>query len=118
VINKVAGQLAASYPIDGVASQAFEALARSPGWPALKSRMLSANVPLEAFWAEIDLPQILTLDEVRCYARGQLAQTCSFEIAFSTRQRLLELVYSKLLEGRLAEINRGRRQIPRPLTVG
>jgi stearoyl-CoA desaturase (delta-9 desaturase) len=99
VINKVAGQLAASYPIDHVASQAFEALARAPGWSALKSRMLTANVPPEAFWAEIDLPQILTLDEVRCYARGQLARTCSLdEIALSTRKRLLELVYSQVLE--------------------
>jgi stearoyl-CoA desaturase (Delta-9 desaturase) len=97
VINKVAGQLAASYPIDPVASQTLEALSRAPSWPALKARILSANVPKEAFWGEIDLPPIPTLEEVRCYARGQLAQTTSLdEIALSTRQRLRELVYSQL----------------------
>lgn len=100
VINKVADQLAASYPIDHVASQAFEASARAPGGRGLKWRALSANVPPEAFWGETDLLPIPTLDEVRCYARGQLAQTPSLdEIALSTRQRLLELVHSQLLEG-------------------
>lgn len=98
MINKVAGQLAAYYPTDHVA------LARAPGWPALKSWTLSANVPPEA-WGEIDLLQIPTLDETRCYARGQLAQTPSLdEIALSTRQRLLELGYSSpTLEGRVLE---------------
>jgi stearoyl-CoA desaturase (Delta-9 desaturase) len=100
VINKVAGQLAASYPIDRVVCQVSEALAHAPGWPALKTRMLLANEPPGAFWDEIDLPHIPTLAEVRCYARGKLAQTPSLdEIALSTRQRLLERVYSQLLEG-------------------
>ncbi len=97
VVNKVASQLAASYPIDHVASQAIEALAGAPGGSGLKSRTLSTNVPAEAF----DLLQIPTLDEVRCHVRGQLAQTPFLdEIALSTRQRLLELVYSQLLEGK------------------
>jgi hypothetical protein len=51
------------------------------------------------FWAEIDLPQVPTLDEVRRYARSRLAQTPSLdEIALSARERLLELVYSRLIE--------------------
>jgi hypothetical protein len=99
VINKVAGQLAASFPTDLVASQALEALAGAPGWPGLKSRILSANLTPEALWAEIDLPQIPTLDEVRGYARARLAPTPWMdEIALSARQRLLELVYSQLIE--------------------
>jgi len=56
-------------------------------------------VQAETFWNEIDLPQIPTLDEVRRYARARLAQTPSLEdIAVSTRQRLLELVHSRLIE--------------------
>jgi stearoyl-CoA desaturase (delta-9 desaturase) len=99
VVNKVAGQLTASYPIDSVVRQAVEALARAPGWPSLKSRILSANLPPEAFWAEIDLPQIPTLDEVRCYVRGQLAQTPFLdEIALSTRQKLLCIAHAHLVE--------------------
>jgi hypothetical protein len=40
-----------------------------------------------------------TLDEVRRYARARLSQTPSLDdIAVSARQRLLELVHSRLIE--------------------
>jgi stearoyl-CoA desaturase (delta-9 desaturase) len=84
VINEVGGQLAASFPINVIANQALEILARAPNGAELKSRIL---------------PQVPTLDEVRCYAGARLAQTPSLdEIALSARQRLLELVYSRLIE--------------------
>jgi stearoyl-CoA desaturase (delta-9 desaturase) len=99
VINKVAGQLAAAYRIDRVASQALEALAAAPGWPGLKSRMLSVNILPEEFWSEIDLPQIPTLEEVRRYVHERLAQTPSIDdIASSTQQRLMHIVHSRLIE--------------------
>jgi stearoyl-CoA desaturase (delta-9 desaturase) len=99
VINKVAAQLAASYPMDCVASQALEALAAAPGWPGFRSRMLSPNVSPGEFWSEVDLPQIPTLEEVRRYARVRLAQTPSIdEIALSTRQRLIHIVHLQLIE--------------------
>jgi stearoyl-CoA desaturase (Delta-9 desaturase) len=101
VIDKVAGQLAASFPVpvNVIASQVLDALAHAPGWADVKSRFLSARVQAETFWAEIDLPQVPTLDEVRRYARSRLAQTPSLdEIALTARQRLLELVYSRLIE--------------------
>lgn len=98
VIGKVAGEMAASYPTGHMASQVLEALAGAPGWPVLKSRMLSENVPPEEFWAEINLPQIPTLDEVRRYVRGRLAQTPSIEeIAVSTRQKLLSITRLQLI---------------------
>ena len=84
VINEVGGQLAASFPINVIANQALEILARAPNGAELKSRIL---------------PQVSTLDEVRCYAGARLAETPSLdEIALSARQRLLELVYSRLIE--------------------
>lgn len=99
VIDKVAGQLAASFPIKSIASQTLESLARAPGWIELKARLLSASEHAEAFWNEIDLPSVPTLEEVRRYARARLAQTPSLEeIAVSTRCRLLELVHSRLIE--------------------
>jgi hypothetical protein len=53
----------------------------------------------EAFWAAIDLPQVPTLEEVRCYARERLAQTASLdEIALTTRQRLLSIAHLQLIE--------------------
>jgi stearoyl-CoA desaturase (Delta-9 desaturase) len=94
VINKVAAQLAASYPIDRVASRALEALAAAPGWAGFKSRMLSQNVSPGEFWAEIDQPHIPTLEEVRRHAQVRLAQTPSLdEIALSTRERLMHIVH-------------------------
>ena len=99
VIDKVAGQLAASFPVNNIANQVLESLALAPGWADLKARFLSARVQAETFWAEIDLPQVPTLDDVRRYARARLAQTPSLEdIAISARERLLELVYSRLVE--------------------
>jgi stearoyl-CoA desaturase (Delta-9 desaturase) len=99
VIDKVAGQLAVSFPVNHIANQALEALARAPGWNELKSRLLSARMQAEVFWSEIDLPQVPSLDEVRRYARARLAQTPSLDdIAVSARRRLLELVHSRLVE--------------------
>jgi stearoyl-CoA desaturase (Delta-9 desaturase) len=99
VIDKVAGQLAASFPVNVIANQVLDALAHAPGCADIKSRLLSARVQAETFWAEIDLPQVPTLDEVRRYARSRLAQTPSLdEIALSARERLLELVHSRLIE--------------------
>ncbi len=99
VIDKVAWQLAASFPVNHIASQVIEALARAPGWAELKSRLASARVQAEVFWGEIDMPEVPTLDEVRRYARARLSQTPSLdEIAVRARERLLELVYSRLSE--------------------
>jgi stearoyl-CoA desaturase (delta-9 desaturase) len=99
VIDKVAGQLAGSFPVNLIASQVLETLAHSPGWLELKARLLSARMQAEAFWSEIDLPAVPTLDEVRRYARARLAQTPSLdEIAVSARRRLLDLVHSRLVE--------------------
>ncbi len=99
VIDKVAGQLAASFPVNQIATQALEALARAPGWAELKLRLASAGMRAELFWTNIDLPDIPTLEEVRRYARARLSQTPSLdEIAVRAREQLLELVYSRLSE--------------------
>jgi stearoyl-CoA desaturase (Delta-9 desaturase) len=100
VIDKIGDQLAACFPIDVAVHQASEALARAPDCAGLEARIFAAEMPPEAFWARIDLPQMLTLDEVHRYVRAKLAQTPSLnEIVLSTRQKLLELVYLRLIEG-------------------
>ena len=115
VISKVAGQLAASYPIDFVAGQVLEALAGAPSWPVLKSEMIAPNIPPEDFWAEIDLPQIPTLEEVRRYAVERLGQTPSMDdIVLSTRKRLLFVSHKLMMEAHASQTNpknRGRRII-------
>jgi stearoyl-CoA desaturase (Delta-9 desaturase) len=99
VIQKLGCQLAASFPIEVAVRKASEVLARAPDCAGLKARILAAEMQPEAFWATIDLPQMLTLDEVHRYVRAKLSQTPSLnEIALSTRLKLLELVYLRLIE--------------------
>ncbi len=99
VIDRVAGQLAASFPINQIAHEVHEALARAPGWAELKFSIASARNQAGAFWNEIDLPQVPSLEEVRRYAGRQLAQTPSLEdIAVRARERLLELIHARLVD--------------------
>jgi stearoyl-CoA desaturase (delta-9 desaturase) len=99
VIDRAAAQLAASFPVNRLATETFEALQRRPGWNELKTRLLSARVQAEAFWNECDPPHLPSLEEVRRFARDRLAQTPSLdEIAERARERLLELVYRRVLE--------------------
>jgi hypothetical protein len=95
----VADRLAASFPINQIAHEVHDALARAPGWAEVKACMTSARSQAETFWSDIDLPAVPSLEEVRSYAREQLAQTPSLEdIAVRARERLLELVYIRLSE--------------------
>lgn len=99
VIEKVALDLARSFPVNQIAAQVLEALAHSPRWQELRARLLSARAQAEGFWADVDLPQVPSLDDVRRYARTRLAQTPSLDdIAVSARRRLLDLVLSRLVE--------------------
>lgn len=100
VIDKVAGQLAASFPVGQIADQVREALARAPDWSELKARILLARSEAGTFWNDIDLPEMPSLEDVRCYARERLAQTPSLEdIAVRAREQLLKLVCARLSEG-------------------
>jgi stearoyl-CoA desaturase (delta-9 desaturase) len=99
VIDKVASQIAASFPLNQIATDVQDALARAPGWPELKARIASARSQTTTFWGGIDLPAVPSLEEIRRYARERLAQTPSLEdIAVRARERLLELVYVRLSE--------------------
>ena len=99
VIDKVAGQIAASFPISNIANEVHDALARASGWADVRARIASARGQAETFCDSIDLPEVPGLDEVRRYAREQSAQTPSLEdIAVRARERLLELVHARLSE--------------------
>ena len=99
VIDKVACQVAASFPINQIASQVQEALAHTPGWAELRARISSARTQAEAFWSEVDVPVVPSLEEVRRYVGDRIAQTPSLEeIAVRAREKVLELVYSRLSE--------------------
>lgn len=100
VIDKVACQLAASLPINHIADRVHAALARTPDWIEPQSRIALLRLQAEVFWSGVDLPEIPTLDDIRRYARARLAQTPSLEeIVVRARERLLELVHTRLREG-------------------
>ncbi|HET8727957.1 MAG TPA: acyl-CoA desaturase [Alphaproteobacteria bacterium] len=99
VIEKVAHQLAASFPVDRIAAQASEALAHTPIWTELQARAQTARSQAEALLADVRLPHMPSLEEVRRYAQTRLVRTPSLDdIAGRTRQILLEAVAARLLD--------------------
>ena len=98
VVEKVARQLAGAFPIERIAAQTREALAHTPTWVELQSRTRLASSHAAAFLAEIHLPHMPSVEEIRGYAEQRLARTVSLdEIARRTRQILLEGIAVRLL---------------------
>ncbi|HEX6909478.1 MAG TPA: acyl-CoA desaturase [Longimicrobium sp.] len=101
VVEKVARQLAASFPADRIAAQAAAVLASRPDFHELEARLRAAGAQAAAVLARIELPHVPTLDEVRRYAEHTLAQTPSLDqIAERARQLVMEAVAHRLLEQR------------------
>jgi stearoyl-CoA desaturase (Delta-9 desaturase) len=99
VIEKVAHQLAASFPVEHLAVQAREALEHTPTWAELHSRAQVACSHAASLLAECHLPDMPSFEEVRLYAQVRLVRTPSLDVvAERTHQVLLELVSARLLE--------------------
>jgi stearoyl-CoA desaturase (delta-9 desaturase) len=99
VIDKVARQLAGGFPVERIAAQTHAALAQTPSWAELASRLRVARHQAEAFLADLHLPHVPSLEEIRGYAEQRLAHTPSLdEIVRRTRQILLESISVRLLE--------------------
>jgi stearoyl-CoA desaturase (delta-9 desaturase) len=99
VVEKTARQLAGAFPVERIAAQAHETLAQMPTWAELRSRGRLARGHAEAFLAEIHLPHMPSVEEIRGYAEQRLARTVSLdEIARRTRQILLEAIAVRLLD--------------------
>jgi stearoyl-CoA desaturase (delta-9 desaturase) len=77
-----------------------------PTWAELQSRGRLARGHAEAFLAEIHLPHLPSVEEIRGFAEQRLARTVSLDdIARRTRQLLLEATAARLLDR--AETARG-----------
>jgi hypothetical protein len=98
VIDKVGGQLAASFPINQIAHEMHEALVSAPGWADVKARTASARGQAEAFWNEIDLPQVPSLEDVRLCPEAIGGDELLEDIVVRAREWLLELIYARLKE--------------------
>jgi stearoyl-CoA desaturase (delta-9 desaturase) len=99
VVEKVARQLAASFPADRIAQQAAAVLAARPDWDDLQARLHAAGAHAASVLAKIELPHVPTLDEVRRCAERTLAETPSLDqIAERARQLVMEAVAVRLVQ--------------------
>ncbi len=113
VIDKVAHQLAESFPVDGIAAQLREAWAQSSSREAYEQlserlraaradaevAMRAARADAELALADLQLPHVPTVDELRQRAREMFAATPSVdEIAHRARAILVAAVTARLLD--------------------
>lgn len=98
VIEKVAHQLALAFPHERIAALIHEDLAQTPTWVELQARLREARCHAEALLAELHLPHVPSVEEIRHYAEQHFARTPSLDdIAARTRQILLEAISVRLL---------------------
>jgi stearoyl-CoA desaturase (Delta-9 desaturase) len=99
VVDKVAHHLAASFPAERLSAQVRDALARTPTWAELESRGRLAREQAESALAELSLPHLPSVEELRRRALEMYAQTPSVdEIAGRAREILERSVTSRLLQ--------------------
>jgi len=89
-IEKVARQLAASFPADRIAEQLRDVLPDMPQFPELRDRITSARAHAASILAEVHLPHIPTVEEMRQRALSMYANSPSIDdIAERARQLIL-----------------------------
>jgi stearoyl-CoA desaturase (delta-9 desaturase) len=92
-IEKVAQQLAASFPTDRIALQLREALPDMPQFTELREKVLSARTQAAALLDELHLPHVPSVDELKQRARVMYANSPSLdEIAERARHLILDSV--------------------------
>jgi stearoyl-CoA desaturase (Delta-9 desaturase) len=99
VIEKVARQLAASFPAERLAQQAREAWADSHVLEDLAERARTTRDQAQAYVAQLTLPTLPSLDELRARAEALGAHTSSMEdIVQRARDLLAERVSAVVLQ--------------------
>jgi stearoyl-CoA desaturase (delta-9 desaturase) len=97
VIEKVSRQLAASFPMDRISAEVHAALDRTPSLEELREKIRLAADHAHVLLAELELPEIPSLEEIRELAREKLVATPSLDdIAERTRELLLEMLAVRL----------------------
>lgn len=104
VVEKVALQLAASFPADQIAVRVRDALAHAPALQELRERLASGQVELEALVAELHLPHLPTLAEIRARAGEMFADSPSTNEIVARARELVARAVSAHLVPELATI--------------
>jgi len=98
VVEKVAHEVAASWNPEAIARQVREAWDGRPSLDELKVRLRHAREEAEARLADIHLPHVPTVDELRERIEERFSDTPSLdEIAIRAREILVERVAARLL---------------------
>jgi len=99
VIEKVARQLASSFPAEQLAEEIRAAWAATPGRQELLHRIRSAREQVADWASHVHLPHLPTFDELRARAEAMYAQSPSMdEIVTRARALLAERVSLALLQ--------------------
>jgi stearoyl-CoA desaturase (Delta-9 desaturase) len=104
VIERVAEDLVASYPLDTLVARVREAWAHKPTMDELRERARRTREEVVAYLHEVDLPHVPSLEEIRDEIAGRIARRYRNspsldEIALRAR----ELLLVRLSEGLLGE---------------
>jgi stearoyl-CoA desaturase (delta-9 desaturase) len=95
VVEKVAHQLAWSFPIERISEQLRDAWANTPSLEQLKERARGARAQAEVLLAEV--PQIPSLDELRQRAQEMFVQTPSIDdIVNRAREIMLDTLSARV----------------------
>jgi stearoyl-CoA desaturase (delta-9 desaturase) len=98
VIEKVALQLAHTFPIERIAAQVREAWANRPDFTELKERVAAGQARAEQALHELHLPHIPTLDELRERFRSSFGGTTPSreEIVARARELIVQAIGQQL----------------------
>jgi len=98
VIEKVALQLAHSFPLERIAAQVREAWANRPGFAELRERVAAGQARAELALQELHLPHVPTLDELRERFRAHFGGTTPSreEIIARARELIVQAVGQQL----------------------
>jgi stearoyl-CoA desaturase (delta-9 desaturase) len=97
VIDKAAGDLAATFHVEGIAAAIRNALSGTPSLAELQERLASAQHRAEDLVAGLQMPHLPTREEIRERAQSMFAKTRSLDdIVDRAHRKILESVSARL----------------------
>ena len=100
MLEKVAHQVAASFPLDQISARARDAWAQTPTLHELRERVAFGQARAEELLAELHLPHVPNAADIRRRAEAMFAATPSMDaIVLRAREIIVQSVSAQLLRG-------------------
>lgn len=107
VIEKTAGHLAASFSVDKLVDQVKQSWANSHHMDEFRQRARQAREDAEAYFAELELPSMPSIEDMRTKAHKMFAHVPALDTAVErAREKLHNSVVMRLLEDMKAQTAR------------